>query len=242
MRRPSARRRAFRRGKSGSAGRRCEAEQRPRERCRSCDGGRHRRDRAERHHEAQLRRDAESENTGTMRPHEPATGRGGPGRGPSARATTARRRAATRSAAQRRRCSRMPPTAGMSPISAARQRDRQAPHEQAQSRPRPIARIRTERRRRHRPGRARPTARSARRRARRLISVRAVNDTATSTSAAPTIAVPSVTRITVAQTPGHPSAQGVIATVIARKGDAERHQPRRGTAVPRSRRGRARAP
>ena len=72
------------------------------------------------------------------------------------------------------------------------------------------------------------------------VSVRAVNETATSTSAAPTIAVPSVTRITVAQTP-HPSAKGVIATVIdGRETPAPR--ARRGTAAPRWRRGSARGP
>ena len=94
-----------------------------------------------------------------------------------------------------------PPTAGMSPSRAASDSDRDAAHEQpdpvADRSPEAVPDVGL----RHRPGRARRIARSARRTARPLISVSAVNETATSTSAAPTIAVPSVTRITVAQTP-----------------------------------------
>ena len=47
-----------------------------------------------------------------------------------------------------------------------------------------------------------------------ITRVSAVNDTATSTSAAANTAVPTVTRITVAQIPGQPSAKGVSASVI----------------------------
>ena len=61
-------------------------------------------------------------------------------------------------------------------------------------------------------------------------SVSAVNEIATSTRAAPSMAVPTAARMTVAQMPGHPSANGVTATVSPGRNAPNAISPARNSA------------